>query len=47
MYFDCISRYRGVFEHKPKTLPAPCSEIPFHRFFTFNTELTAKKKGTK
>nr|DAV31372.1 MAG TPA: hypothetical protein [Caudoviricetes sp.] len=32
IYFDYISRYRGVFEHKLKILPAPCSEIPFHRF---------------
>lgn len=47
MYFDCISRYRGVSERKPKILPALWAEIPFHRFFTFNTELTAKKKGTK
>lgn len=47
MYFDCISRYRGGFRTKASNIAGSVFGNPFPPFFTFNTELTAKKKGTK
>lgn len=46
MYFDCISRYRGFSNESLKYCRLRVRKS-LYTVFTFNTELTAKKKGTK